>query len=156
MDRRLGELGIPKDSPAGRRIFTERMERRRGEGLAGEFKPIAGGWCVGGAEFRPELLEQVATPSGPSHCGASVQEGEQARAERLVTAGLKRLGWSEAELKTWRKGDRRKVALARELRGQTTMPLAWIAERLSMGSRGYLAWLLGSARKPKEKLVAQR
>jgi len=25
--------------------------------------------------------------------------------------------------------------------------LAWIAERLSMGSRGYLAWLLGSARK---------
>jgi hypothetical protein len=27
------------------------------------------------------------------------------------------------------------------------LPLAWIAERLSMGSRGYLAWLLGR-RKP--------
>jgi len=25
---------------------------------------------------------------------------------------------------------------------KTTMPLAWIAERLSMGSRGHLAWLL--------------
>jgi hypothetical protein len=24
----------------------------------------------------------------------------------------------------------------------TTMPLAWIAERLAMGSRGYLTWLL--------------
>ncbi len=29
-----------------------------------------------------------------------------------------------------------------ELRSQTTMPLAWTAERLHMGSRGHLAWLL--------------
>jgi hypothetical protein len=33
------------------------------------------------------------------------------------------------------------------LRSRTTMPLAWIAERLSMGSRGCLAWLLGQGRK---------
>ena len=156
VDRLFGEWGIPKDSVAGRRMFAERMESQRGEELAGEFKPIERGWCLGGAEFRQELLEQVDTPSGPSHFGAAVQEGELARAERVVRAALKRLGWNEVELKTWRKGDRRKVALARELRGQTTMPAAWIAERLSMGSRGYLAWLLGSARKPKEKLVAQR
>jgi hypothetical protein len=32
--------------------------------------------------------------------------------------------------------------LARELRCKTTMPLAWIAARLNMGSRGHLAWLL--------------
>jgi len=41
-----------------------------------------------------------------------------------------------------RKGEPRKVELAWELRSQTTMPLAWIAERLHMGSRGHLAWLL--------------
>ena len=35
-----------------------------------------------------------------------------------------------------------KVRLAREIRSKTTMPLAWIAERLWMGKRGYLAWLL--------------
>ena len=29
-----------------------------------------------------------------------------------------------------------------ELRSQTTMPLAWIAERLNLGPRGHLAWLL--------------
>ncbi len=34
------------------------------------------------------------------------------------------------------------VRLAAEVRAQTTMPLAWIAQRLAMGSRGYLAWLL--------------
>ena len=40
-----------------------------------------------------------------------------------------------------------KVALARELRSRTTMPLAWIAERLWMGRRGYLAWLVGRREK---------
>jgi hypothetical protein len=28
------------------------------------------------------------------------------------------------------------------LRAETTVPLAWIAQRLAMGSRGYLTWLL--------------
>ena len=40
------------------------------------------------------------------------------------------------------KGDPHKVQIARELRAHTTMPLAWIAEHLHMGSRGYVAWLL--------------
>jgi len=58
-------------------------------------------------------------------------------------AGLKRLGWNEEMLKQRPKGDSGKVALAKALRAETTMPLAWIAERLAMGSRGYAAWLLG-------------
>jgi hypothetical protein len=32
--------------------------------------------------------------------------------------------------------------LALELRSRTTQPLAWIANRLNMGTRGHLAWLL--------------
>lgn len=72
-----------------------------------------------------------------------MQEAAEVQAERLVAAGLKRLGWSEEVLKAKRKGHPRKVALAGQLRSGTTMPLAWIAQRLSMGSRGYLAWLLG-------------
>ena len=54
----------------------------------------------------------------------------------------KRMGWREAVLSARRKGEPRKVALAWELRLQTAMPLAWIAERLNMDSRGHLAWLL--------------
>ncbi len=57
-------------------------------------------------------------------------------------AGLKRLGWTGAMLAVRRKGDPRKVELAQELRRKTTMPMVWIAGRLCMGSRGYLAWLL--------------
>ena len=41
-----------------------------------------------------------------------------------------------------RNGELRKVDLAWELHSQMTMPLAWIAERLHMGTRGHLAWLL--------------
>jgi len=41
-----------------------------------------------------------------------------------------------------RKGDPAKVKLAAAVRAQTTLPLAWIAQRLAMGSRGYLTWLL--------------
>jgi REP element-mobilizing transposase RayT/ribosomal protein L39E len=138
----LGEWGIPKDSAAGRRVFAERMEWRRREDLRGEFKRVERGWCLGGEEFRQELLEQVDARPGPSHFGEAVQEAEAAQAERLVVEGLKRMGWSEADLSARRKGERGKVQLARELRSNTTMPLAWIAARLNMGSRGHLAWLL--------------
>jgi hypothetical protein len=47
------------------------------------------------------------------------------------------MGWREAGLRARGKGE-----LARELRSQITMPLAWIAERLNLGTRGRLAWLL--------------
>jgi hypothetical protein len=44
--------------------------------------------------------------------------------------------------------------LAWELRSQTTMPLAWIAERLSMGTRGDLAWLLQQRGKSRQAAPA--
>jgi hypothetical protein len=142
VDRLLGEWGIPKDSAAGRRVLEERMEWRRGEDLRGEFKRVERGWCLGGEEFRQELLEQVEARPGPSHFGEAVQEAEAVQAERLVVEGLKRLGWSQADLRARRKGEPGKVQLACELRSKTTMPLAWIAARLNMGTRGHLAWLL--------------
>lgn len=57
---------------------------------------------------------------------------------------MRRMNWSEEQLRGRRKGDPKKVELARELRSRTTMPPGGgDAERLCMGSRGYLAWLLG-------------
>ena len=40
-----------------------------------------------------------------------------------------------------------KVALAARLRAETTMTVGWIAERLAMGTRGYLNHLLYRRRK---------
>ena len=93
---------------------------------------------------------------GPSHFGEAVQEAEAVRAERLVVEELKRMGWSEADLEARRKGEPRKLGLACELRAKTTMPLAWTAERLSMGTRGHLAWLLGRRGQSRRAVPASR
>ncbi len=146
VDRLLGEWAIPKDSAAGRRVFQERMEWRRWSEMEEEFAGLERGWCLGGEEFRQELLEQVKERPGTSHFGEAVQEAAQAGAERLAVAALRRLGWTEEDLRRRRKGDLCKVELAWELRSKTTMPLAWIAQRLCMGSRGHLAWLLQQRR----------
>ena len=59
--------------------------------------------------------------------------------EELIIAEELKLGrWQEADLKTGPKGDSVKVALATRLRAETTMTAGWIAERLAMGTRGYL------------------
>ena len=55
------------------------MERRRGEDMRGEFKRVERGWCLGGEEFRQELLEQVDARPGPSHFGEVVQEGRRCK-----------------------------------------------------------------------------
>ena len=48
-----------------------------------------------------------------------------------------RLGWTEVELNCRRKGDPGKVEIARQLRRETTMTLAWIARRLQMAPQAW-------------------
>lgn len=59
-----------------------------------------------------------------------------------LVARLKKLGWGKGELAARRKSDPEKVALARDLRCQTTMSLKWIARRLEMGSWTHVSNLL--------------
>jgi hypothetical protein len=141
-DRLLGEWGIQKDSPAGRRVFSQQMERRRQEDPGEAFKRMERGWFLGSEDFKQELLAQVEIAPTPSHFGEMLHEAMEARAERLLNEALQRIGWSKEHLLARHKGDPHKVQIARELRAHTTMPLAWIAEHLHMGSRGYVAWLL--------------
>jgi hypothetical protein len=60
----------------------------------------------------------------------------------MVAQELKRSGWDQAELTRRRKGDKHKVDLARRLRAETTMSLAWVAERLHIGSWSNVSNLL--------------
>ncbi len=148
VDRLLGEWRIPEDSPAGRRVFAQSMEQRRLENTKEEFRSLERGWCLGDEAFRQELLAQVARTPSAIHYGEAVQEAVEVRAERLLAQELARLGWSELDLLGRRKGDPGKLKLALTLRANTTMPLAWVAERLKMGSRGYLTWLIQHQAKP--------
>ena len=65
-------------------------------------------------------------PLSPRLRGESRREGFP---QSLLHAG----GWREEELAPMRKGDKVKVKLAQRLRGETTMSLKWIAERLQDG-----------------------
>ena len=76
------------------------------------------------------------------HTGEEINESAQAKAERIVREELERLGWSVQDLEGRPKGDGRKVTIAARLRRETTMTLAWIAERLRMGAPGHVACLL--------------
>ncbi len=76
------------------------------------------------------------------HLGGGGAGGGSGETERLVIEWLKRMVWSEADLRAQRKGEPRQVDSASELRSQTTLPLAWVAERLNLGTRGHLARLL--------------
>jgi len=65
--------------------------------------------------------------AGPSHYGEELRESAEEKAQRIVAQELGRLGWKEPDLEGHRKGDRRKVRIARRLRRETTMTLKWIA-----------------------------
>jgi REP element-mobilizing transposase RayT len=135
VDRLLGEHGIPKDSPAGRRMFAERMEVRRGtEDKPEAWAPVRRGWCLGEETFRKELLAQVSERRGTHHYGTELLEGEEEKAERLVKEELARRKWSGTELSAKPKTDRHKARIALRLRKETTMTMAWITRRLEMGS----------------------
>jgi putative transposase len=147
VDRLLGEYGIPKDSAAGRRRFEEALEERRAQESETDYKGLRRGWCFGGEKFREELLGQMQERMGPEHYGSARQETAEAKAERLVGEGLKRLKWREADLARRAKGDPGKVALAARLRVETVMTVKWIAARLQMGASGYVNHLLYQRRK---------
>ena len=140
MDRLLGEWGIPNDSAAGRQGFGGRVEaRRRAEG-AGDYEPQ--GWCLGSEGFRQELLAQVRAQASPRHTGEEITPSAEAKAERIVGEELQRLGWGPADLEERRKGDPRKLAIAAQLRRESTMTLAWICHHLHMGAPAHVACLL--------------
>ena len=152
VDRVLGECGIPKDSPAGRREFERRTEARRAAN-AEEFEQFKGGWSVGDDEFREEPLAQMDQKRGAEHFGNEVREREEVKAGRLVKQELRKLSWPEKELTVRRKGDPEKLRLAQLLRRNTTMTVSWIAKRLHMGVPSHLTHLLywAGKKKPKKK-----
>jgi hypothetical protein len=64
---------------------------------------------------------------------ARTKRNDEQKAQAIILARLKKLGWEKTDLGVRRKSDPQKVALAKALRSETTMSLKWIARRLEMG-----------------------
>lgn len=151
VDRLLGEYGIPKDSAAGRRQLEAVLEERRADEASADYKKVRRGWCLGDDAFRKELLDQIKERVGAEHYGEQRQESAEALAEGIVVQELKRRHWGESDLERRTKGDAEKIVIAARLRAETVMTVRWIAERLQMGTPGYLNHLLYRRGKKREK-----
>jgi len=138
VDRLLGEYRIPQDSAAGRRVLTEALEARRAAEAGSDYQGIRRGWCLGDKSFRKELFEQMSGQLGAEHYGEERLETAAEKAEGIVMAELKRINWDEAEPAGRAKGDLIKVKLAARLRAETLVTVSWIAQRLQMGTAGYV------------------
>jgi hypothetical protein len=142
VDRLMGEWGIRWDVPDAGGQFSAVMEARRRAEAREEYEPVTRMWCYGSEPFRQEMLQHIEQQQGRWHYGAEVVESAQAKAERLVSLALQAQGIGPEQLACWRKGHPFKVELAARLRAETMVSLDWIAQRLEMGTRGYLAHLL--------------
>jgi len=151
VDRLLGEMSLPKDSPAGRGELERMVELARQAEEGTSYKPIRRGWFLGERRLKQELLAQMKERMGAEHYGAERQETAEARAEEIIAEELKKRRWREGELKQRAKGDAVKVALAARLRAETEMTVKWIAGRLQMGAPGYVNHLLYRRRKTGRK-----
>jgi hypothetical protein len=97
-------------------------------------KAIRRGWYFGGEDFLTRLLDQLPVSTSEHHRAVERREIAEKQAEKMITARLKKLGWTKKELTRRAKSDPQKVRLASELREQTTVSLKWIAKQLKMGS----------------------
>lgn len=146
VDRLLGELGIPKDSTAGREQLENYIETRRAQEDGDEFKAIRRGWCLGSDTFRKELLENVGAGVSEPYRADARQETTEQKGRRILNEELDKLGWTGAELAGRAKGDARKICIAQRLRAETAVTLKWVAAELHMGTWTHVANLLSDGK----------
>ena len=88
-------------------------------------------WCLGTEPFRRRMLEKMEDKLGEHHSGEMRRESAEAKAERLLSEELARLGWTREELETRRKSDPAKLRLRKE----TTLSIKAIAGLVIWGHR---------------------
>jgi putative transposase len=130
------------DTSIGRQHYARHLEALRMAAEPPEFSQIRRGWCFGSERFRRKMALQIGAQAKAHHYGMELREAAEAKAEMIVRESLKAIAWKEGELSRRAKGDLNKLEVAHRLRRESTVTLDWIAQRLQMGTRTYLAHLL--------------
>lgn len=145
VNRALGNIGL-KDSKQGRKAYAEYMQQRvkdlrtkAGRNMyKKEWKRLRHDWRLGSEEFREKMLgyigQKLEEYDRTNYSGTEKLEHDETRAERIVTAGLAKLGLKESDLSEMSKGDIRKRALSYVARKHTMVSNGWLSRRLLMGS----------------------
>jgi REP element-mobilizing transposase RayT len=133
----LAEAGGLPDTPAGRRSYADFLAWQAAEGPAGRNKAYASlsrGWALGTAGFKAALIKDHALVAETrAWAGEGAREIREARWTEELARCMAKLGKSEAEARTERKGAPWKAAVARRLKETTQASNGWISERLHMG-----------------------
>jgi putative transposase len=95
VDRLLGEMRIPKDSPGGRRELERVVELQRQAREGETYRAIRRGWCFGERAFKEELLVQMKEQLGKEHYGVERAETAEAQAEGIIAEELRRCRWGQ-------------------------------------------------------------
>jgi REP element-mobilizing transposase RayT len=135
-DRVLGEHGVEEESRVARLEFSRRMEAARVTANdPGANEPLLRrGWRLGGEAFLARLLDKLDGRVSENHQARERTDTAEAKAERIIQASLRELGWTENDLRERGKCKPEKVQIARRLRAETTLSLRRVAQRLNMGT----------------------
>ena len=142
VDRLLGEHGVARDSAAGRREFSKRVEVRRLEEDAELRQTLKRGWRLGAQDFLDCLQDSLGLSLSEDHAAAARRETLELRAQRLIDEELRKQKRSREDLVSLPKGASLKVTIAERLHRETPMTMRWIADALHMGTWRYLSFLL--------------
>jgi putative transposase len=128
------------DSARARKAYLIYLEGRATEDMdAEEYKALRRGWCLGSAEFKAELQENLGphlkTLSRDSITGEARRMHDEREAERLLIETAAMAGLSLENTELLKRNDTRKEVVAWLLTRKTSVTQDWIAERLSMGNR---------------------
>jgi putative transposase len=140
VDRLMGEHGLLEDNAASRREFERRMNQLRADPRDPEI--IRRDWKIGAEDFCDWLADKPSRRGRDGERARERSETDAALAERMVVEALHSVRWREIDLALQPKGHPVKVRIAQQLRTQTPMTRQWIADRLRIGSAGYVSRLL--------------
>ena len=118
------------------------MRERAVQTLSGadgaELEKLRETWCLGGESFRQRMLDLLDQTGDKLRARREVDSAvrrthDHVEASRILRLGLEHFGLCATDLLSLRKGDHRKLAIARVIRERTAVSNAWIAEALSLG-----------------------
>ena len=142
--RVFAALRLKDEGHTSRRRFLDYMRERAAEVVRGqtrelqqEWNGVRRGWYLGGNAFC-ERLQALADQVVSGHRRVSYEDRgltlhDERQAERWLSAALPELGLNMEELQGLKQSDPRKQAVGWLLKTKTTVPVAWICQRLAMG-----------------------
>ena len=135
------------DTSKGRRMYRGYLgwlSENEAEQKRLAFEKMCRGWAKGTNEFKREVLDE----RRPFRVIESeAREARTMRWERSLERALACVWKTHADLKSARKGEAWKVALARYMREECLASNSWIAESLHMGTPNSLSSLISRHRK---------